>query len=57
MANRILHGDVIYRDFLTVATPGSFYTVAWLFQLFGAELMVVRWTVFGVESRASCWSR
>ena len=42
MANRILHGDVIYRDFLTVATPGSFYTVAWLFQLFGTELMVVR---------------
>jgi Dolichyl-phosphate-mannose-protein mannosyltransferase len=46
MANRILHGDVIYRDFLSVAAPGSFYTVAWLFQLFGAELMVVRWAVF-----------
>jgi len=44
-ANRILHGDVIYRDFLAAATPGSFYTVAWLFQIFGAELIVVRWLV------------
>lgn len=49
MANRILHGDVIYRDFLTVTTPGSFYTVAWLFQLFGTELMVVRWAVFALS--------
>lgn len=49
MANRILRGDVIYRDFLTVATPGSFYTVAWLFQLFGIELMVVRWAVVALN--------
>ncbi len=49
MANRILHGDVIYRDFLAVVTPGSFYTVAWLFQIFGANLMVVRWAVFGLS--------
>jgi 4-amino-4-deoxy-L-arabinose transferase-like glycosyltransferase len=49
MANRILHGDVIYRDFLTVATPGSFYTVAWLFQIFGTDLMVLRWAVFALS--------
>ena len=49
MANRILHGEVIYRDFLTVATPGSFYTVAGLFQLFGPDLMVVRWAVFALS--------
>jgi hypothetical protein len=44
-ALRILNGDLIYRDFFTVVTPGSYYTVAWLFQLFGAEMMVMRWTV------------
>ena len=49
MANRILHGEVIYRDFLTVATPGSFYTVAWLFQIFGTDLMVVRWAVMALN--------
>ncbi|MGH9385846.1 MAG: hypothetical protein ACRD2N_16330 [Vicinamibacterales bacterium] len=49
MANRILHGEVIYRDFLAVATPGSFYTVAILFQLFGTDLMVLRWAVFALS--------
>ena len=42
-ALRIVNGDLIYRDFFTVVTPGSYYTVAWLFQLFGADLMVLRW--------------
>ena len=44
-ALRLLQGDVIYRDFFTVVTPGSYYTVAWLFQIFGAELIVMRWAV------------
>jgi hypothetical protein len=44
-ALRLLHGELIYRDFFTVVTPGSYYTVAALFQLFGAELMVMRWAV------------
>ena len=44
-ALRILNGDLIYRDFFTVVTPGSYYTVAWLFQLFGEHLMVLRWAV------------
>ena len=43
-ALRILNGDLIYRDFFTVVTPGSYYTVAALFQIFGATLMVLRWT-------------
>lgn len=43
-AMRVLRGDLIYRDFFTVVTPGSYYTVAWLFQLFGPSLMVLRWT-------------
>lgn len=44
-ALRVLNGDLIYRDFFTVVTPGSYYTVAWLFQLFGEHLMVLRWAV------------
>lgn len=44
-ASRILHGDLIYRDFITVVTPGSYYTVAWLFRIFGADLIVLRWAV------------
>ena len=43
-ALRVLNGELIYRDFFTVVTPGSYYTVAWLFQLFGTSLMVMRWT-------------
>ena len=44
-ALRILNGDLIYRDFFTVVTPGSYYTVAWLFKLFGEHLIVLRWAV------------
>ena len=43
-AMRVLNGELIYRDFFTVVTPGSYYTVAWLFQLFGPSLMVLRST-------------
>ncbi len=43
-ALRIVNGELIYRDFFTVVTPGSYYTVAWLFQMFGESLMVLRWT-------------
>ena len=42
-ALRVLNGELIYRDFFTVVTPVSYYTVAWLFQLFGPTLMVLRW--------------
>jgi 4-amino-4-deoxy-L-arabinose transferase-like glycosyltransferase len=42
-ALRIVNGDLIYRDFFTVVTPGSYYTVAWLFRIFGEHLMVLRW--------------
>ena len=42
-ALRIVNGDLIYRDFFTVVTPASYYTVAWLFQIFGASLIVLRW--------------
>ena len=42
-AMRIVNGELIYRDFFTVVTPGSYYTVAWLFRLFGESLMLLRW--------------
>ena len=42
-ALRVLNGELIYRDFFTVVTPASYYTVAWLFQVFGPSLMVLRW--------------
>jgi hypothetical protein len=42
-ALRIINGDLIYRDFFTVVTPASYYTVAWLFRIFGEQLMVLRW--------------
>jgi hypothetical protein len=43
-ALRVLNGELIYRDFFTVVTPVSYYTIAWLFGLFGESLMVLRWT-------------
>src|SRR6187401_934625 len=42
-AMRLVNGELIYRDFFTVVTPGSYYTVAALFRLFGENLMVLRW--------------
>jgi hypothetical protein len=46
-ALRIVKGELIYRDFFTVVTPGSYYTIAWLFQMFGERLMVLRWAALG----------
>lgn len=42
-AMRVVNGELIYRDFFTVVTPGSYYTIAWLFRAFGEGLMVLRW--------------
>ncbi len=39
-ADRILDGDVPYRDFWTMYAPGQFYLTAGLFRLFGRELLV-----------------
>jgi hypothetical protein len=65
-ALRVVNGELIYRDFFTVVTPGSYYTIAWLFRLFGESLMVLRWTAlvtgvlvalvtFGVARRVMAW--
>lgn len=41
-AERILRGEVPYRDFFMFYTPGSVYLVASLFKLFGDSLNVAR---------------
>lgn len=41
-AERILHGQVPYRDFFMFYTPGSVYIVALLFKVFGDSLNVAR---------------
>jgi 4-amino-4-deoxy-L-arabinose transferase-like glycosyltransferase len=41
-AQRILRGEVLYRDFFSFFTPGSYYLLAALFKTFGNSLMVAR---------------
>ncbi len=41
-AARILHGQVLYRDFFSFLTPGSFYWTALFFRIFGASIPVAR---------------
>ncbi|HYB93861.1 MAG TPA: glycosyltransferase family 39 protein [Vicinamibacterales bacterium] len=45
-ALRVFNGELIYRDFFTVVTPLSYYTVALLYAVFGTSLMVLRWAAF-----------
>src|SRR5437868_10707346 len=41
-AQRILNGEVLYRDFFSFFTPGSYYLLALVFKLFGSSLLVAR---------------
>jgi len=41
-AERILHGQVLYRDFFSFFTPGSYYLLALLFRIFGSSILVAR---------------
>lgn len=41
-AQRILDGEVLYRDFFGFYTPGSYYSTAMLFKLFGDSFLVAR---------------
>jgi 4-amino-4-deoxy-L-arabinose transferase-like glycosyltransferase len=48
-AQRVLDGQVPYRDFFSLYTPGSFYFLALLFKIFGDSIIVARTvvTVYG----------
>lgn len=41
-AERILHGQVLYRDFFGFYTPGSYYGLALLFRWFGDSILTGR---------------
>lgn len=41
-AQRILDGQVLYRDFFSFFTPGSYYWTALLFKIFGNSFFVAR---------------
>ena len=41
-AQRILTGQVLYRDFFSFYTPGSYYALALIFRIFGSSLAVAR---------------
>jgi len=45
-AFRVMNGEVPYKDFWMIYPPGQFYTLALLFKLFGANILVERiWDV------------
>jgi len=44
-AERVLHGEIPYRDFFTFYTPGSFYLVAMAFRVFGDSFVVARFSI------------
>jgi 4-amino-4-deoxy-L-arabinose transferase-like glycosyltransferase len=41
-AQRIFNGQVLYRDFFSFFTPGSYYWAALLFKIFGNSFLVAR---------------
>jgi hypothetical protein len=42
-AERVMQGDLPYRDFWTQYSPGQLYVLAGLFSAFGVNIMVERW--------------
>jgi 4-amino-4-deoxy-L-arabinose transferase-like glycosyltransferase len=41
-AQRVAEGQVLYRDFFSFYTPGSYYSTALLFKVFGSSLLAAR---------------
>lgn len=41
-AERVLNGEIPYRDFFQFITPGSIYLAAFLFKIFGLKLSVMK---------------
>jgi len=44
-AERILRGQLPYRDFFSFYTPGSYYLVALLFRIFGDSFAIARFSI------------
>lgn len=44
-AERILRGEIPYRDFFSFYTPGSFYLIALVFRLLGDSFIVARFSL------------
>jgi hypothetical protein len=44
-AQRILMGQIPYRDFFTFLTPGSYFLMALIFRVFGNSMLVARTTL------------
>lgn len=44
-AERILRGEVPYRDFFSFYTPGSYYLLAGMFRIFGDSFVVARTSI------------
>ncbi|MFP6564072.1 MAG: glycosyltransferase family 39 protein [Myxococcota bacterium] len=49
-AQRLLAGDLLYRDIHTGIFPGIYYATAALFEVFGTDLLVTRWAQFAVNT-------
>src|ERR1044071_3009268 len=44
-AERILRGEIPYRDFFSFYTPGSFYLISIVFRLFGDSFVIARFSL------------
>ncbi|MEW6368711.1 MAG: hypothetical protein AB1714_29125 [Acidobacteriota bacterium] len=61
-AQRLIRGEVIYRDFFEFATPGTFFYIKWIWSVFAPTVKPVRqslfvlcvlelWLVYGLSQR------
>ncbi|XVJ68842.1 MAG: hypothetical protein HEQ39_03700 [Rhizobacter sp.] len=50
LSMRVLGGELPYRDFFTLITPGVFLLHAGLYDLFGPSLLVGRYVLLGIAS-------
>ncbi len=53
-AVRVMDGQIPYRDFWAMYSPGQFYVLAGLFRLFGPSIMVERWWDVAVRAALAC---
>src|SRR6266851_2684491 len=66
LSQRVLDGQLPYRDFTTYYTPGVFYLFALAFKLFGTNLLTIRYLMaslrglcalllYGLTRRVAPW--